>query len=145
MLAAAQVRQEVATRLAAVALSGGRVFEGRYHPATESELPCWFVALDAEDLAPQAITQPGMSEHRLRLRADGYAAGLDTLETTLDTLQAQALTVLHATPTPYPLHAVAVRRDVNDGEGLDGRTGRVSLFLEASYLTVEGAPETLIV
>jgi hypothetical protein len=67
MLAAAQVRTEVATRLAAVALSAGRVFEGRYHPATEAELPCWFVAIDAEDIDAQGVTHAGLNEHRLRL------------------------------------------------------------------------------
>ena len=145
MLAAAQVRTEVATRLAAVALTAGRVFEGRYHPATEAELPCWFVALDAEDIDAQGITHAGLNEHRLRLRLDGYAASVDALETTLDTLQAQALAALHATQPPWPLRCVAVRRAANDAEGLDGRTGQVSLFLEALYVTVDGAPETLIV
>ena len=144
-LAAAQVRTEVAARLSAAALTGGRVFAGRYHPASESELPCWFVSLDGEELSPQVITYPGMSEHRLRLRADGYAAGVDGLETTLDTLQAQGLAAVFATQPPWPLRCIAVQRDVSDGEGLDGRTGRVSLVFEASYLTEEPAPETLIV
>lgn len=145
MLAAAQVRAEVAARLATAVLTAGRVFEGRYHPAAEADLPCWFLSIDAEDIEPQGITHAGMNEHRLRLRADGYAASVDALETTLDTLQAQALAALHATQPPWPLRCVAVRRAANDAEGLDGRTGQVSLFLEALYVTVDGAPETLIV
>lgn len=144
-LAAAQVRQEVATRLAAVALSAGRVYAGRYYPVTESELPCWLVAIESEDLDPQAVSWPGMSQHQLRLRVDGIATGLDTLETTLDTLQTQALAALFATQPPWPLRCIGTRRTVNQGEGNDGATGQVTLFLDASFLTEEGAPETLIV
>lgn len=144
-LAAAQVRTEVAARLAAVALTAGRVFAGRYYPAAESELPCWFVSLEAEDLEPQVISWPGASQHRLRLRADGYAAGVDGLETLLDTLQAQGLAAVFATQPPWPLRCLGVQRDVSDGEGQDGRTGRVSLVFEAQFVTEEPAPETLIV
>lgn len=144
MLAAAQVRHLIATRLQAVALSGGRVFEGRYHPAEPSEMPCWFVHLDAEDCTPQAITWPGMSEHRLRVEASAFLLQTDDLETQLDTLQAQGLAALFAAQPPWPLRCVGVRRTVHDAESADARAGRLSLFLEATYLTTEDAPETLI-
>lgn len=144
MLAAAQVRQLVTQRLQGVALTLGRVFEGRHHPATEAELPCWFVSIDAEEISAEGITWPAMQQHSLRVMAEGFCASVDALETTLDTLQAQALAALHATQAPYALRCVGVRRRVNEGDTLDARVGSLTLFLDATFLTLEGQPETLI-
>lgn len=144
MLAAAQIRALVALRLQACAFTAGRVFEGRYWPVTESEMPCWFVALDQEDVQADGLSWPGLQTHRLRLLADGFVADADTLESSLDTLQTQALEALFATQPPFQLRCVGVRRRVADAEGQDGRFGVLSLFLEATFLTVEGQPQTLI-
>jgi hypothetical protein len=143
MLAAAQVRHEVAQRLLACALTGSRVHEGRYYPASESELPCWFVAIESEECEPQAISYPGASLHRLRVVADGFVLDTESLESQLDTLQAEGLTALFSTQPPWPLRCLAVRRTVHDAEGADARAGRLSLFLEATFLTTEGDPHTL--
>lgn len=144
MLAAAQVRAQVAQLLLAVPNTAGRVFAGRYWPVTESEMPCWFVAIDAEDIVREGISWPGVQTHRVRLLVDGFVAEVETLETALDTLQTQALEALFAAQPPFQLRCVGVRRRVADAEGQDGRVGVLSLFLEATFLTVEGQPQTLI-
>lgn len=144
MLAAAQVREHVALLLQSVALTAGAVHAGRYWPVTESEMPCWFVAIDQEDIEREGISFPAVQSHRLRLLADGFVADVDTLETSLDTLQTQALEALFAVQPPFQLQCIGVRRRVADAEGQDGRIGVLSLFLEATFLTVEGQPQTLI-
>lgn len=145
MLAAATARHEVAQRLLAVSLTAGRVFEGRYHPAAESELPCWFVSIDpGEDIQAEGITFPALLEHRLRLRADGYVASALDLETQLDTLQLQGLQALFATQPPFVLRCVGTRRRVDDGDTQAARLGCLTLLLEAVFHGIEGAPETLI-
>lgn len=145
MLAAAQVRHEVAQRLLAVALTAGRVFEGRYYPAAESELPCWFVAIEpGEDIEAEGITFPALLQHRLRIRADGYVASALDLEAQLDTLQLQGLQALFATQPPFVLRCVGVRRRVDDGDNQAARLGALTLHLEAVFHGIEGQPETLI-
>lgn len=143
MLAAAQARQLIAQRLTACALTAGRVFEGRYHTVTEAELPCWLVGIEAEDIETDGLASPALQMHTLRVTAEGYAQSTDALETQLDTLQLQALQALHATATPFAVRVLGTRRRVNDGELADARTGVLSLFLEAQFNTVEGAPEAL--
>jgi hypothetical protein len=143
MLAAAQIRQFVAQRLQGCAFTGGRVFEGRYHPAVEAELPCWFVGIESEDTEALAIDYPAGLETRLRLVADGFAVSVDALESALDTLQLQALQALQSPQPPWQLRCVGVRRRVHDGEGQAARQGAVSLFLEAVFITVEGDPESI--
>lgn len=144
MLAAAQVRADVASRLVPCALTGGRVFAGRYWPVTEGEMPCWFVAIDQEDIQAEGISWPAPQTHRLRLLAEGFIAETDTLETSLDALQTQGLQALFGVPTTYQLRCIGVRRRVADSEGQGGRVGVLTLYLEATYLTVEGQPETSI-
>lgn len=144
MLAAATARHEVVTRLGTCALTAGRVFEGRYHPADEAELPCWFVAIESEELQTEGLSWPGVTTHSLRLLAEGFVVSVDALETQLDTLQLQALQALQATQPPFSLRAVGARRRAADAEGQASRAGVLSLYLEATFLTVEGQPETLI-
>lgn len=143
MLAAAQIRTDVASRLAACAKTSGRVFAGRYWPVTESEMPCWFVAIDQEDIQADGIGWPSVQTHSLRLLAEGFAADTDSLEATLDTLQSQGLQALFSTATTYQLRCIGARRRVADAEGQSGRVGVLSLYLEATFLTVEGQPDTL--
>lgn len=144
MLAAAQVRAQVALLLQGVAITNGAVHVGRYWPVTESEMPCIFVAIEQEDIEPDGLSFPGVQTHRLRLLVDGFVADVDTLETSLDTLQTQALEALFAVQPPFQLRCVGVRRRVADADGQDRRIGVLSLSLEATFLTVEGQPQTLI-
>lgn len=144
MLAAAQVRQLVAQRLQACALTAGRVHEGRYEPAAESELPCWFVAIEGENLQAEGISWPRLLEHRLSLRADGFVASATALETQLDTLQLQGLQALFAEAPPFQLACIGTRRRVDDGDQQAARLGCLTLHLEAVFRGIEGQPETLI-
>lgn len=143
MLAAAQIRSDVATRLTACAITAGRVFAGRYWPVTESEMPCWFVAIDQEDIQADGFSWPSVQTHTLRLMAEGFASEVDSLETTLDTLQSQGLQALFISATTYQLRCIGSRRRVADAEGQAGRVGVLTLYLEATFLTVEGQPDNL--
>lgn len=141
MLAAAQIRTDVASRLSACALTAGRVFAGRYWPVTESEMPCWFVAIDQENIQADGLSWPSVQTHSLRLLAEGFAADADNLETTLDTLQSQGLQALFAALNTYQLRCIGTRRRVADAEGQSGRVGVLTLYLEATFLTLEGQPD----
>lgn len=145
MLAAAQVRQLVAQRLIACALTAGKVDEGRYTVASEAELPRWFVAIDpGEDIGAEGLSWPRLLTHTLRIRAEGVVQAADGLEALLDTLQLQGLQALFGEAPPYQLQCIGVRRQSNDGSGQAADLGALVLHLEATYRTVEGDPETLI-
>ncbi len=145
MLAAAQVRHLVAQRLLGCALTASRVFEGRYHPAGENELPCWFVSIEpGEDIEAEGIAWPRLLTHRLRIRADGYVGSATDLETLLDTLQLQGLEALFGTEPPFHLACIGTRRRVDDTDTGAARLGALTLHLEAVFHGIEGQPETLI-
>lgn len=145
MLAAAQVRQLVAQRLLGCALTSSRVFEGRYHPAAENELPCWFVSIEpGEDIEAEGIAWPRLLTHRLRIRADGFVASATALETQLDTLQQQGLAALFGTEPPFNLRCIGTRRKVDDDGQQAARLGALTLHLEAVFHGIEGQPENLI-
>lgn len=145
MLVSAQVRQLVAQRLTACALTAGRVYEGRYHPATDAELPCWFVSIDpGEDITTDGLGWPALQTHQLRIRAEGFVDSADALEAQLDTLQQQGLQALFGTAPGLQLHCVGVRRRVDDSDAHGASKGALGIHLEATFRTVEGQPETLI-
>lgn len=143
MLASAQIRQVVAQRLAACALTGGRVFEGRYEPAVESELPCWAVSIESEDWQSEGYSWPALLEQRVRLRADGFVVSATDLEALFDTMQVQGLQALFGSQPPMALRCVGVRRRVDETTQA-ARLGALILFLEAVIHGIEGQPETLI-
>lgn len=141
MLAAAQVRTAVAARLANAASVAGRVFAGRYHPVDGSELPCWVLRLDGELIETQGMGFPALQNHSLTLEAAGYVRSTTDLEGAMDSLQAEALTVLFATQPPFNLRCTEVRREVNSDA--DASVGVVTLTLDATVLTLNNLPETI--
>lgn len=141
MLAAAQVRTAVATRLLAAASVAGRVFAGRYHPVDPAELPCWVLRLDGEQVDAQALGYPGLQAHAISLRAEGFVRSATDLESAMDALQAEALSALFSTEPPYSLRCSEVRREVNSDA--DASVGVVTLTLDATVLTLINQPETI--
>ncbi len=145
MLAAAQIRHLVAQRLTACAITGGNVDEGRYTAASVAELPRWFVAIDpGEDIETEGLCYPRLETHRLRIRAEGVIQATDGLEQQLDTLQLQGLQALFGAELSIELHCIGVRRHVNDGAAQGADLGSLALHLEATFRTVEGDPENLV-
>lgn len=142
MLAAATVRAAVAALLATVPGSGARVFQGRAHPLDEAELPCWSVSLGSEDIELEGLSWPALQNHRLSLTVEGHARSVDTLETTLDALQAAGLQALFGGgQPPHQLRCTASSRRASE---TDAAIGSVTLELEARFLTVQNAPETIV-
>lgn len=141
MLAAAQVRNAVAARLATAASVAGRVFAGRHHPVDPSELPCWVLRLDGEAIDTQALGYPSLQSHAITLQADGYVRSTTDLEGAMDALQAEGLAAIFGTEPPYSLRCSQVQREVN--ADADASVGVVTLTLDATVLTLINAPETI--
>lgn len=140
-LAAAQVIDALATRLAAVGLSAGRVYTDRLWPLTESELPAWRVTAAAESIAPS--TDGLLERHDLTVMASGYVKAASAIDDSMHALAAAGLLAVHGTQAAtFSVNTTGIDRQVvGDGEA---SMGQITLQMLATFYTNRSDPETLI-
>lgn len=139
-LAAAQVIDALAARLAPMAATAGRVYTSRTWPLAEADLPAWRVT--ADDEAVENAMMGGANVHALDLSAEAVARATADLDDTLHALAAAALPLLFAAPVPYELQLTGIgRRVASEGEAA---VGAINLRLRATYYVEPAAPETIL-
>lgn len=139
-LAAAQVVDAIAARLAPMAATGGRVYTSRTWPLAESGLPAWRVT--AEDEQVDNAMLGGTNVHTLEIAAEAAARATQDLDDTLHALAAAALPLIFADPVPYELQLTGIgRRMASEGEAA---VGAITLRLRASYYVEPAVPETIL-
>src|SRR5512135_3391675 len=140
-LAAAQVIDALATRLANVTATGGRVYTSRTWPLAEADLPAWRIYASTED-----VTQAGLSDrtglHMLVVDAVAYCRATADLDDTMNALASAGLQALFAGTVPYGLQLGEIDRQVA-GEG-EGAMGALTLRLRAEFYARPDAPETIL-
>lgn len=136
-LAAAQVVDAIAARVATLAPAGG-VYTSRAWPLVT--LPAWRVT--AEDEAVTEADLAGINQHDLAVAVRGYTRAVADLDDALHAMAAAALTALFAPPAP---HQLTLRR-IQRSEAVDGEAavGIITLFVGARFYADPAAPETLI-
>jgi hypothetical protein len=140
-LAAAQVVDAVAARLAPMAATGGRVYTSRTWPLAEADLPAWRVTAEAEDVLMETLSGAEQT-HTLSIAAQCSTRAVADLDDALHTLAAAGLTLLFAGVPPYRLVLDGIERELaTEGEAA---VGRVTLNLTAIFLTAPSAPETIL-
>ena len=140
MLAAAQVVDAVAARIAALPAYSGRVFTSRLWPLADADLPAWRVTAAEEPVLPGTIS--GINEHQLLVEARGYHRATADLDDTLHAMASAALAALFAPPVPHGLQLERIDRDTTtDGEAAHGV---VTLSLRAVFHVDPAAPDTLL-
>ena len=138
-LAAAQVVDALAARVAPLAALGGRVKTSRTWPWSEAELPAARVFATQEDVEP--VMLDGTNQHTLEVLVQITARASQDLDDSLHALAAGALPLLFAAPAPYALQLTAIERDLaTEGEAA---VGRISLVLRAVFCAAPTAPETI--
>lgn len=140
-LAAAQVVDALATRLAALAATSGHVSTSRWWPWSEAELPACNVIAQGEQVSPAAVGDR-IGQHALNVDCVFTARAAADLDDTLHALAAGALPLLFAPPVPYGLQLVGIDRRV-DGDG-EAAVGRITLQLVATFFADAAAPETIL-
>lgn len=140
-LAAAQVIDAVAARLAPVVLSDGRVFTDRAWPLDVSQLPAWRVTADDESVERQYVSQP-VNEHRLQISCEGLVRAVAGVDDAMHALAAQGMTTLFAEPVPHDLQLSSISRRVST-EG-EAAVGVITISLVAVFAVDQSAPETIL-
>lgn len=140
-LAAAQVVDALATRLAALPATAGNVSTSRWWPWSEAELPSCSVFVQTEEVTPAAVGDR-IGQHRLGVDCVFTVRAADDLDDALHALAAGALPLLFAPPVPYGLQLVGIDRRV-DGDG-EAAVGRITLQLVATFFADAAAPETIL-
>lgn len=136
-LAAAQVIDALAARLAPLAATGGRVYTSRGWPL--DVLPAWRVVAADEAVAPDTV-EP-INRHELDVEATAYTRATADLDDALHALAAGGLALLFAPTVPYGLRLAGISRQVqSDGEA---SVGAVTLRLSTTFWVDPAAPETI--
>ncbi len=140
-LAAAQVIDALATRLAALPATGTRVKTSRLWPWTEAELPACRVFAAQEAVQPTSVGDR-IGQHTLAVDVQYSARATADLDDALHALAAGALPLLFAEPVPYGLRLTGIdRRLAAEGEA---SVGQITLQLTATYFAAAAAPETIL-
>lgn len=139
-LAAAQVIDALAARLAPLAASGGRVHTSRLWPLAEADLPAWRITAADEVAEPSALE--GVHLHRLDVDAAAYVRATANVDDAMHALAAGGLALLFAAPVPYGLSLLGVGREITT-EG-EASTGRITLRLQAQFYANPAQPETIL-
>lgn len=145
MLAAAQIRADVAGLLTGLPLTGARVFPGRSAPLGPDELPAWVVTIESDETDAAGMHYPAEEDHTLVLLAEFKARDPDDLEALFDAAELQARNALggnSATPPPHQLRVLSTRR-IPQREG-EAAAGTLRLRLETFYVVAQDDPETLL-
>lgn len=140
-LAAAQVIDTLAARVASVPAYAGRVYTSRRWPLADGLLPAWRVY--ARDEATERVGLEGpLHRHQLTVAVAGHALAAADLDDTLNGMAALALAALFAGTPPNGLELQAINR----GEATEGeaRLGVVTLVLGTEYYVDASAPETIL-
>jgi len=138
-LAAAQVIDALAARLAPMAATGGRVHTSRAWPLTEAGLPAWRVT--AADEVVESATVDGINLHQLEVDAATIVRVSADLDDAMHELAAGGLALLFAAPVPYGLRLLGIGRETTT-EG-EATVGRITLRLQALFYATPAAPETI--
>jgi len=141
-LAAATAVAAAAARLTGLPTCAARVYNGRNTPLTESLLPAWRLRKGDEAIDTVGIHYPATQQHELEFFAEGVLRDLDTLEADMDALAAEGLAGLFATQPPYQLRCTGITR--NPAQLGETAIGVVTLRLQASFMTAQHAPETIL-
>ena len=139
-LAAAQVIDALATRLAAVVATGGRAYTSRAWPLHEDGLPAWRVV--AADELVERVSVDGVHLHTLSAEATAYARATADLDDTLHALASAGLQAVFAAVPPFDARLAGIDRRVETlGEAA---VGAITLRIDTTYYTNPATPETII-
>jgi hypothetical protein len=139
-LAAAQVINTLAARLAPMPATSGRVYTSRLWPLTEADLPAWRITAEGEQV--EVAELEGVNMHSLTVSAKAYARATADIDDVLDALASSGLALLYSATVPYGLQLESIDRDLaTEGEAA---VGVITLTSRAIYFVAPGSPETIL-
>lgn len=148
-LAAAQIVDAIAARIAGNTPAGTNVFTSRAWPLAESRLPAWRVLASDERVEAQSIGYPWPQRHELDVELQGVCAAVADLDDALHAMASAAITALWGTQAHSTLGGLNVvmqlqsleREMQADGEA---KIGRITLSVQVQFFSLCSQPDTLI-
>jgi hypothetical protein len=141
-LAAAQVVDALAARLAPQALGAGGVKTSRLWPWSEDELPaCRVFAADEPVEAVGGIAEV-INRHELSVDVQYTARATADLDDALHALAEAGLPLLFAAPVPYGLRLTGINRNTTT-EG-EAAVGQITLQLACTFFVSPAAPHVIL-
>lgn len=137
-LAAAQVIDALAARLATVPATAGRVYTDRARPL--ATLPAWRIV--AGDESAQRAYLDGGHQYDLQLEATAVVEAVDGVDDAMHALASAGLAALFAPPLLHGLEHTGTRRQLA-AEG-EARLGVITLQLRAQYFADPAAPDVIV-
>jgi hypothetical protein len=140
-LAAAQVVDALAARLAPQALGAGGVRTSRLWPWAEAELPAVRLFAADEQVEISTIGEQ-INRHTLAVDAQYTLRAVADADDAMHALAEAGLALLFAPPLPHGLQLVGINRDTTgDGEAANAR---ITLQLQCTYFVAPAAPGVIL-
>jgi hypothetical protein len=84
-----QIRDQVATTITGLSLTGSNVFVSRVYPVASDKLPGLLVYTISEQVTTRTISLPRTQERALDVAVEAHVKAVDTFDDTLDEITAQ--------------------------------------------------------
>lgn len=139
-----QLREAVATVVTGLTTTGANVFQSRFYPLQVSELPCLIVTTDGDNVENMTVHNPVQQQRATRVRIDGYARGITSVDDTLDTISKEVEIAIANASSSVVKGLMYVGCQVDIEVIGDQPVGKVSMIFEKDLYTVSNAPDAFI-
>ena len=139
-----QLREAVAAAVTSLTTTGANVFQSRFYPLQVSELPCLIVTTDGDNVENITVHNPVQQQRATRVRIDGYARSVSSVDDTLDTISKEVETAIANASSSVVKGLMYTGCQVDIEVVGDQPAGKVSMIFEKDLYTVSNAPDALI-
>lgn len=139
-----QVRDQVASTISGLGLTGTRVYKNRLYPLERTELPCLLVMTDAEEIEQLTANRPAVLQRMITVRIQGVAKANTDLDNTLDTISQQVETAIYGATMSAVKSIELTGASINIDSIGEQPVGMVTMDYKVIAMTKDGSPQTAL-
>lgn len=134
-----QVRDQVASAITGLGLTGSRVYKNRLYPLTQADLPCLLVMTDSEEVERMTTHKPALLQRVITVRIQGVARATTDLDNTLDNISQQVEAAIYAATMASVKSITLIGASINIDSIAEQPVGMVTMDYQAIVMTLDGA------
>lgn len=139
-----QVRDQVASAISGLGLTGARVYKNRLYPLERTELPCLLVMTDAEEIEKLTANRPAVLQRMIAVRIQGVAKANTDLDNTLDTISQQVETAIYGATMSSVKSIELTGASINIDAIGEQPVGMVTMDYKVIAMTKDGSPQAAL-
>jgi len=138
-----QIREQVATAVTGLALTGSNVFQSRVYPVEKASLPCLLVFTDSESVETETAGIAALQRRNTVVTVQAIASATTDLDDTLDTICSQVETAIYGAST-ISNDTRLLNTDIELTAIGEKPVGTATMTYSMILSTLEGSPETAL-